>query len=408
MSNAFCPYCMTPLKGGNFCPICGKASNSYSAPLHHLPPGTLIGGRYVLGGALGEGGFGITYIGLDLVLGFKVAVKEYYPSSIAVRNSTNGLQVTSRDGDTTSLRQGIDSFMAEARSLGRLSDQQLIVHANNYFEENGTAYIVMDYVEGITLLDLCEKRGGRLPANEFLSLIEPLFEALQELHEMDLVHRDISPDNIMLTAQGEIRLIDFGCARAGTGNERALTIMLKYDYAPIEQYTKSGQGPWTDVYAFAATIYRCLCGIPVPSATERLGEDRMVAPTAMGVELTHIQERGLLKGLAVQPNQRLQSARELHAALYEGMDVGDVDAGDAGTFSSFPVNVPGTAGAMESGGITEPGSTSTVVVHSVQERKVADKGLDQSKLRLLMAALVVAIIVLVAIIAFFVGVSKGS
>lgn len=322
MALPFCPYCMTSLNGADRCPQCGRMAQAYKAPAHHLPPGTLLGGRYALGRSLGEGGFGITYIGLDLVLGLKVAIKEYYPSSIAMRTSSSSLQVTSRYGGTEGLRSGIDSFMAEARSLARLNDQRLIVHANSFFEENGTAYIVMEYVEGVTLLKMCEARGGRMAAAELLGLIEPMFEALTALHETGLVHRDISPDNIMFTGKGELRLLDFGCAREGAGGDRTLTVMLKYDFAPIEQYTRKGQGPWTDVYALAATIYRCICGVPVPNATERLGDDPIIPPTQLGAELTPIQERGLLKALEVQPKQRLKSAAELHAALYRGVDVG--------------------------------------------------------------------------------------
>lgn len=346
MALPFCPYCMTSLNGADRCPQCGRMAHGYKAPAHHLPPGTLLGGRYALGRSLGEGGFGITYVGLDLVLGLKVAIKEYYPSSIAMRTSSSSLQVTSRYGGTEGLRAGIDSFMAEARSLARLNDQRLIVHANSFFEENGTAYIVMEYVEGITLLKMCEARGGRMAAAELLDLIEPMFEALTALHETGLVHRDISPDNIMFTVRGELRLLDFGCAREGAGGDRTLTVMLKYDYAPIEQYTRKGQGPWTDVYALAATIYRCICGVPVPNATERLGDDPIVPPTRLGADLTPIQERGLLKALEVQPKQRLKSAAELHAALYRGVDVGPTSLDRASSVR----NQPGGGDAVQGDG----------------------------------------------------------
>ena len=334
-----CPRCGAPIRGGKFCPSCGAslqdpnttsqgdACNDVAAqsaetplPTHLLRPGTILQGRYEVQTTLGEGGFGITYMGLDRVLELKVAIKEYFPSTLALRDTTTSTQVTSRYGGTQGLEEGISSFVTEARTLARMSKQRYIVHTSNCFRENGTAYIVMDYVEGQTLKQVAEARGGKIPADELLPLVEPLLGAIGALHEQGLIHRDISPDNIMLTTEGEVCLLDFGCARDGVNGDQNLTVMLKYDYAPIEQYTNAGQGPWTDVYALCATLYRCLCGIAVPNAPARLSTDPIQTPTSLGVSLTPAQEQGLMQGLAVQPDQRLQSMAELHRALYESED----------------------------------------------------------------------------------------
>lgn len=318
MSNKFCLYCMAPVEDGKPCHACGLTQGSYTPAPHHLPPGTLLKDRYLVGRVLGEGGFGITYIGCDLQLELKVAIKEYFPTDKASRLSQASLDVSSYTGAAGAhYAEGLKKFLREARTIARMDKQPVIVNVRDFFETNHTAYIVMEYVEGTTFRELVEQRGGRIPAGELLYLIEPLFFALKEMHANGLIHRDISPENLMLE-KGEVRLLDFGCAREAADGEATMTIALKHGYAPVEQYQSKGQGPWTDVYALSATIYYCLTGRKPPQAMDRLVEEALIPPRKLGVELTAQQEAALLRGMAVPPKRRFQTMEEFHTALYEG------------------------------------------------------------------------------------------
>ena len=319
MDRHFCPYCMSPVEPDAPCPVCGLTEGSYTPSHHHLPPGTILRDRYLVGRALGEGGFGITYIGCDLRLELKVAIKEYFPTDRASRMSSVSLDVSSYAGAAGSrYENGKERFLQEARTMARMEKLSTIVSVRDFFEVNNTAYIVMEYVDGTTFKELVEQRGGRISAGELLHTIEPLFSALGSMHELGLIHRDISPENLMLE-KGEVRLLDFGCARETAGGEATLTIALKHGYAPVEQYQSKGQGPWTDVYALSCTISYCLTGRKPPQAMDRLVEDELIPPRKLGAELTEKQEQALLRGMAPTPRRRFQSVQELHTALYEGV-----------------------------------------------------------------------------------------
>ena len=300
MEKSFCPYCMSRVIPGESCPQCGLTAGNYVPSPHHLPPGTVLLGRYLVGRALGEGGFGITYIGYDLRLELKVAIKEYYPVDRATRNSAVSLSVTSFVGPSSqSFQRGKEKYLVEARTMAKMDKQQAIVSVRDFFEENNTAYIVMEYIDGTTFCDLVKQRG-RIPPGELFPLLEPLFGDLALMHEHGLIHRDISPDNLMLE-HGVVRLLDFGCARESTRGTETLTIALKQGYAPVEQYQQKGQGPWTDIYALCATIYFCLTGKAPPQALDRITADGLVPPSKLGVPIPPGQEAALLKGLRLSP-----------------------------------------------------------------------------------------------------------
>ena len=318
-SKKYCPYCMTPVSEDGSCPSCGLTSGSYTPLPHHIPPGTVLMDRYLIGRVLGEGGFGITYIGCDLRLELKVAIKEYFPTNWVARHSEVSLSVSSYAGAAGSYEKGKSRFLYEARTMARMDKQPEIVSVRDFFELNNTAYIVMEYVDGTTFKELVAQRGGRIPAGELLHMIEPLFSALSAVHEAGLIHRDISPDNLMLE-RGSIRLLDFGCARESTQGTETMTITLKHGYAPIEQYQHKGQGPWTDVYGLSATIYYCMTGKAPPQALDRLMDDEIILPRRLGVDLTESQERALLRGMGIKQHQRFRSIEEFHAALYEGTE----------------------------------------------------------------------------------------
>ncbi len=313
----YCPYCMCPLEQDGPCPDCGRDRDSYVPAPHHLPVGTVLRNRYLLGGVLGEGGFGITYIGIDLDLEKRVAVKEYFPTNGASR-LPGGPNVAGFSGAAGKLYDsGRERFLREARIMARLDRDPCIVGVRDYLEANNTAYIVMDYVDGISLRRMTEERGGRIPASELLPLTEPLFGALEEMHREGLIHRDINPDNLMLE-RGELRLLDFGCARESVESAATVTVTVHHGYAPMEQYQSDleGQGPWTDVYALSATLYECLTGLRPPTALDRLMKDDLVPPRKAGADITPEQEAALLRGMALHPMRRYRSVEELHDALF--------------------------------------------------------------------------------------------
>lgn len=316
MMERYCPYCMEPLAAERPCPHCGKDPKEYTPSVHHLPPGTLLQGRYRIGRVLGEGGFGITYLGLDENLGRLVAVKEYFPTSFVLRENSVSLGVTCYTSQGQDFyKKGREQFLQEARTMARLDKAREIVRVMDFFSANNTAYLVMEFLEGETLKELVARRGP-IPAEELLDLMRPVVAAVGTMHRAGILHRDVSPDNVMVLKDGGVKLMDFGCARELEGG-RTMTVVLKHGFAPLEQYTGRGQGPWSDVYSLSATLYYCLTGKVPPRAVERSGEsDELTAPTSLGTVLTPEQERALLKGLAVRTRDRWQSAEEFYGALY--------------------------------------------------------------------------------------------
>lgn len=315
-----CIGCMEEHTGENVCPHCGFDAGTYEAALHHLLPNTVLNGKYVLGKVLGEGGFGVSYLGWDLNLECKVAIKEYYPASYVTRQAAYTPTVSVLTGNRREFyEKGLEKFVEEAKSLAKFSRLPGIVLVRDYFRENGTAYIVMEFAEGRTLKSLLEKNNGRLPAETVFQMMRPVMESLKEVHKKGLIHRDISPDNMMVDEKGQVKLLDFGAARNYlSGEEKSLSVILKPGYTPEEQYRSRGeQGPWTDVYALCATIYRAITGELPLESLDRMSEDDLKPPSALGVSIDPRQEAALMKGLAVYKKDRLADMDELMAALYQ-------------------------------------------------------------------------------------------
>lgn len=299
----YCPHCMQPYEEGNYCASCGKDLHVKAGPTQ-LPVGTILESgisRYQIGVALGQGGFGITYIAMDLRSHQRVAVKEYFPMSCGQRDS-NGVSVIAKPGMEDVFQGGRRSFLKEAQTLASLEKMPGIVEIYNYFETNGTAYLVMEYLNGKTLKKMVATRE-KIAVDEFLPKLPPLINSIARIHEQNVIHRDISPDNIMWMPDGSLKLLDFGCARS-MEDRRSLTIMYKPGFAPVEQYLSSGQGTWTDVYALCATIYYCITGKTPQASVDRLDNDRLLPPGALGVSLPEELESALMWGLAVQPKER--------------------------------------------------------------------------------------------------------
>lgn len=314
-----CFGCMEERRAESLCPICGYHEGSDDDASLHLIPGTVLNDTYLIGRVLGQGGFGITYLGWDLNLNIKLAVKEYFPQQYATRLSGKS-KVSAFSGSLGSqYAYGLDKFLQEARTLAQFEGHPNIVAVRNYFQANDTAYLVMSFVEGVTLKEYLKSTGKAIPFNQVLSLVMPVLDALREVHAADILHRDISPDNIFINKKGQVVLLDFGAARQAIGEkDRSISIILKPGYAPEEQYRSRGkQGPWTDVYAVAATMYHLVTAMQPPEALERLVEDALVPPSQMGVAITVNQEQALLKALAVSASNRFQTVEAFQAALIE-------------------------------------------------------------------------------------------
>ncbi len=315
----YCIYCLGRTGGEDICPHCGKDRKEYRTEPHHLAPYTILSGRYLIGIALGEGGFGITYIARDLNLDMIVAVKEYYPFGYVNRNHTYSDAVSvSGMLPRGEYEKGIAKLMEEARTLAKLSGMKGIVGVRDFFLYNNTAYIVMDYLKGCTLKDYL-KMNGKLSFEQTVRILNPIAGALAEVHKTGLIHRDISPDNIMIMKNGDAELLDFGAARDVSGDDsRSLSVILKHGYAPEEQYRSRGkQGPWTDVYALAAVVYRCITGRTPDEALERGHIDMLKKPSELGTELPESGEQALMKGLAVFQEDRYQNVEVFWKALTE-------------------------------------------------------------------------------------------
>lgn len=290
--------------------------NSYS-----LQRNTGLIGRYVIQKVLGQGGFGITYLGIDKLYGNKVAIKEYYPQKIAMRKAQyeDVVTVTSIE-EKNNYNKGKKRFLDEAQVMARFNKNEGIVKILDFFEANNTAYIVMEYLEGITLKQYLGKYG----VIQFRNLIEmmlPLLEALIEIHSQGLIHRDISPDNIMVQHNSKLKLMDFGAARDYTeSGNKSLTVILKPGYAPPEQYQTHGvQGPWTDIYALCATIYKCLTGITPPDAIARVMDDKFKEPDQLDGKLSPDIKKILWKGMNIFPEERYQDIVEFGEDVYDAL-----------------------------------------------------------------------------------------
>ncbi len=299
------------------CPWCGfdLAENEKKYPVA-LRAGTVLNQRYIVGRVLGQGGFGITYVAYDRNLGSRVAVKEYMPGEMAAR--PDGKTVFPMAGNREEeFLYGRERFQEEARTLARFTGQPNIAGATDYFDENGTSYFVMEYVEGISFKTYIANQGGKVSPEEALDVMIPVLRALTAVHAEGFIHRDVTPDNIYITKDGNVKLLDFGSARYSIGDKsKSLDVILKVGYAPKEQYTRRGrQGPYTDVYSCAACLYAAITGYLPPESLDRLEKDELVPPSQIGEKIPLYLERAILKGLAVQPEDRFQTAAEFLEAI---------------------------------------------------------------------------------------------
>ncbi len=312
-----CIHCLQNKGRANaLCPHCGYDEHKHQNHPLYLKPRTLLKNQYMVGQVLGQGGFGITYVGFDQWLQKKVAIKEYLPSALATRDFLTSFILPLKKHEDA-FNHGLQLFINEARHLAKF-DHPHIVRVINFFEENQTGYMVMDYLAGDSPEYILAQQGGRLPAAAAVAILLPILEALTEIHSHHLYHCDISAQNIRILPTGGPILIDFGAARHIVGEQsRTLDLVLKHGYSPLEQYSGKGKiGPWTDIYACGALLYLMVTGSLPPAATDRFCEDTLTAPVEItGVNISVNLSQVIMQALAIRLEERFQTVSEFKVAL---------------------------------------------------------------------------------------------
>lgn len=305
--DALCPGCFAVKGDVALCPNCGYDESERRTPLV-LPHRTLLNNQFLVGKVLGKpGGFGITYLGWDVKLETLVAIKEYLPRELASRDSNHMTVVAHSREDGDVFRFGLEQFLKEARILARF-DHPNVIRTRGFFEQNGTGYLVMDYLQGVDLAEYAASQGGRLGEPEAMGLMLQILDGLQEVHAKGVLHRDIKPQNIYRTTNGRPILLDFGAARQAMGERsQNLSVVLTPGFSPYEQYHRRGeQGPWTDIYAVAATFYYLLAGQCPPEATERVAHDDMLPVKQMVLNVSQQLSDALQVGMSIDATARPQ------------------------------------------------------------------------------------------------------
>ena len=311
-----CINCFEEYQAGmQVCPTCGYKDGDTPKELYHIFPGLVLNDRYIIGEVLGFGGFGITYKAWDRKLDTVVAVKEYYPSGIVNRVPGTKEVVIYAQKRTREFELGKDRFLNEARNMAKFNSEKNIVNVFEFFEENNTAYIVMEYLRGITLSQHLHEHGA-VNIDYGIEVTNAVCNALSKLHAEGIIHRDISPDNIFLCNDGAIKLIDFGAARFANDENKKMTIILKPGFAPPEQYEKiNKQGPWTDIYALGATLYYIITGVKPEESTNRKINDKLVYPHEVNSKIPKNLSNTIMKAMAIDVPLRFKNVKEFHDAL---------------------------------------------------------------------------------------------
>lgn len=304
-----CPLCFEQLPEEAAGEVCGNCKDNRMEADANLPAGTILLGKFIIGKILGKGGFGVTYLAYDLKNSCKVAIKEYMPDTLSYR-TPGTTTVTAYPGEKeVSFQLGAEKFYEEAKTVAKFNGHPNIINVSEFFYENNTAYFVMEYIDGMDLKAYIGQMGGRLSFDDSLRILTPIMDALILVHSIGVLHRDISPDNIYITKDGSVKLLDFGAARQVLGDmSKSLSVVLKPGFAPMEQYqTRGKQGAWTDVYALGATWYYCLTGQIPDAAMDRIETDSLKPPSELGAKISPDREMVLLKALSLKAAERFQT-----------------------------------------------------------------------------------------------------
>ncbi len=316
MFENICLNCFKDNGGYDVCPHCGFVKGTLPEQEYYLYPGTILNERYLIGTVLGFGGFGITYKAWDMKLGSVVAVKEFYPAGL-VNRVPGTSEVLVFDGkEKTNFREALERFLDEAKNLAQFNGRANIVNVFGYFEENNTAYYVMEFLDGISLKDYIEK-NGKMTVDVAAAVILDLLNGIGEVHEKGILHRDIAPDNIIITNDGVVKILDFGSARfSAVHSEKTLSAFIKPGYAAPEQYASNGkQGVWTDIYGLGATLYYAVTGVKPEESTDRRTDDKLKRPSELGIDLPVEIDKSIMKAMAIETEFRFKSVDEFIAAI---------------------------------------------------------------------------------------------
>lgn len=318
--NRLCPQCMKEMRGERrgFCTNCGFDFRKMLNEVHQLQPFTMLQGRYIIGKVIQQGGTGIIYVGLDSMQNKKVVIQEFYPNGFVAREENGTAMVMPlTEKLQINFEAWRDRFLEQAGKLAGLGTCKGMTRVVDAFAENHTAYLVMEYEEGVTLEEYIRQAGGKLMPMQAVQMIEQILPALVRIHEAGLIHADINPDHILIDQNGTVSLRGLGAAGTVIANgSQSLTSLLEPGYAAQEQYRTGGdQGPWTDVYAVSAVLYRCVTGkLPIESSV-RLSRDDLTMPRALGIPISENLEAVLKMGLAVLAEKRFKNMKAFQAAL---------------------------------------------------------------------------------------------
>lgn len=299
------------------CPYCGAEINDGPLEPIHLIPGTLLNGRYLIGHAIGSGGFGIIYKAWDTKLETIIAVKEFfYPVLMTRAQGESEVIVTKKSVQEFEYRK--DRFLAEARIMAKFGDHRNIPNVFEFFEENGTAYIVMELLSGIGLNTFLSRGEGKTDIDYALHVANEIGKALCSMHDKGIIHRDVAPDNVFICDDKEqkIKLLDLGAAKLSSDDDTVIDIILKPGYSPIEQYDSTGTvGVWSDVYALGATLYVMLTGVKPDEATNRRIDDKLVQPKDIDASISENLSNAIMKAMALDRHMRFGTVREFLKAI---------------------------------------------------------------------------------------------
>lgn len=309
------------------CPHCGYTAGMQPKEAYMLYAGTVLQNRYIVGEVLGFGGFGITYKAYDTKLERVIAIKEYYPSGLVYRTPGTKDVVVFKGKRFKDYANGLTRFLDEARNATKFINNPNIIDIMEFFEENGTAYFVMELLVGLPLDKFLAQCGGKLDPNAAITIVSSVGLALQDIHKEGYIHRDIAPDNIYICDNGKVKLFDFGAARFSAEEDKNLTVVLKPGYAPVEQYeTVNKQGPWTDVYALGATLYRMVTGIKPDESTNRKTADIVEQPYTLDPEISVNLSNAIMRAMAIEKHLRYQTVKEFVDAIKSEKKVISVEA----------------------------------------------------------------------------------
>lgn len=301
------------------CPFCGASEEIPPNEPIQLSPGTILNGRYLIGTAIGSGGFGILYKAWDLKLETEVAVKEFFCSRLMTRAAGMSDVIVGKKSETVTEHEYRKArFLDEARNLAKFTDSKFIPNVFEFFEENNTAYFVMELLHGEDLSHYLKKHGGKIPVDFAVFIATETGNALSLLHSKGIVHRDVAPDNIFIISDGELHsvLLDLGAAYLPDASHEVIDIILKPGYSPPEQYdSMKGVGVWSDIYALGATVYAAITGVKPDEASNRKIEDKVLPPHEIDANIPENLSNTVMKAMAVEPHMRFKTVKDFLKAL---------------------------------------------------------------------------------------------